>query len=290
MKEQQEAKVVAEIGCVHLGSMDRAIKLIDLAKICGADYVKFQKRNPEESVPEALKNQPHPNQCFAYGPTYLEHRKALELSAEQHQTLKQYCEKVGIKYAVSVWDITSAKEMIEIGPAFIKIPSACNHNRKLMDHLLQYYTGDIHVSTGMSSHTEINDLVNFMCITDPSKFVLYHCTSIYPCPFEKLHLLDIKELSKLKMKGLRIGFSNHGYGLAADIAAWVLGAEYIERHFVDDRTLKHTDAAASLEPDGLRRVCRDLKAVQRAFTYSPSDPDDLEVVERNKLRVENELR
>lgn len=277
------AKVIAEIGCGHLGSMDRAKELISLAKLCGADYAKFQKRNPEESVPKGLQDKPHPNEKFAYGKTYLEHRKALELTKEQHVVLNDYCNSLGIKYACSVWDMTSAKDIVAINPEFIKIPSACNHDIDLLMYLVSNYKGDIHISTGMSSHEEIRKLLSF-ALTWARRFVIYHCTSLYPCPFEKLHLLDIKRFNELKEYKFRIGFSNHGYGISADIAGYMLGAEYIERHFVDDRTIRHTDAAASLEPEGLRKLCRDLKNVQRALTFSPPEIDELEMVERQKLR------
>jgi N-acetylneuraminate synthase len=98
-------------------------------------------------------------------------------------------------------------------------------------------------------------------------------------------LLQIEELCSLKKMGMRIGFSNHGYGIAADIAAWVIGAEYIERHFVDDRTVRHTDAAASLEPDGLRRLCRDLKNVSKAMTYPPNELCEEELEQSKKMRT-----
>jgi sialic acid synthase len=282
-----EAKVVAEIGCVHLGKMERAKELIKLASMCGADYAKFQKRNPDECVPEELKNKPHPNKIFAYGDTYLEHRRALELDIHQHQELSDYCDTFGIRYAVSVWDMTSAQEVIKnVKSAFIKIPSPCNNDWSLIDMIKSDYDGDIHISTGMSSHDDVYSIINrFTPIAN--RVVIYHCTSIYPCPFDKLHLLEIKRLSELTEYGFRIGFSNHGYGIAADIVAWSLGAEYIERHFVDDRTLKHTDAAASLEPEGMRRLTRDLKNVRRALSYSPSQPDDAELEERRKLRKNN---
>jgi N-acetylneuraminate synthase len=282
MNQISPAQVIAEVGCVHLGSMDRAKKLISLAKACGADYVKFQKRNPDECVPEHLKNQPHPNQIFAYGKTYLEHRKNLELPIDQHYLLQKYCNDIGIKYACSVWDKTSAIDIISLNPEFIKIPSACNHNRDLIKYILGHFYGDIHISTGMTSLSERTSLVEYLKSLSPKRFVVYHCTSIYPCPFEKLHLLEI---SKLAESGLRVGFSNHGYGIASDIAAWMLGAKYIERHFIDDRTIRHTDASASLEPEGLRKLCRDLNNVYRAMTRSPELPDEQEIAERNKLRV-----
>jgi N-acetylneuraminate synthase len=283
-----EAKVIAEIGCVHLGSMERAKNLANLAKICGADYAKFQKRNPDECVSESLKHQPHPNQIFSYGKTYLEHRKALELTVDQHREIAEYCKLIGIKYVCSVWDMTSAREIVSINPEFIKVGSPCNNDMEMLQYLFSEYKGDIHISTGMSSHAEIDKMAEF-ARKDPKRFVLYHCTSIYPCPFEKLHLCDIKKFVEFYGElGIRIGFSNHGYGIAADVAGWILGAEYIERHFVDDRTLKHTDAAASLEPEGLRRLCRDLKNVRRGFTFSDPLPDEEELQQRKKLRSDKD--
>lgn len=277
------AKVIAEIGALHLGSVDRAKNLINLAKMCGADFVKFQKRNPDESVPEYLKNQPHPNKVFAYGETYLEHRKALELTIDQHRELSQYCEEVNIGYACSVWDQTSADDIINLKPAFIKIPSALNNNRNLIQNIMQKFSGDLHVSTGMTNHNDRFELIKFLT-NWTHRVVVYHCTSIYPCPFDKLNLLGIEDLCSLQKIGIRTGFSNHGYGIAADIAAWVLGAEYIERHFTDDRTIRHTDAAASLEPDGLRRLCRDLKNLNKAMTYPPEDMYSEEIEQLKKLR------
>lgn len=280
----QKCKMIAEIGAVHLGSMERARRLIHMAAACGVDYIKFQKRNPIESVPNELKNQPHPNSDFAYGSTYLEHRLTLELSIDQHAELKMLCEKEGSQYSCSVWDLTSATEIISINPHFIKIPSACNHNYSLMSYIFNNFQGDVHVSTGMSDKASTQQLLQFLARW-PNRVVVYHCTSIYPCSFDKLNLLEIEELCAIKKIGMRVGFSNHGYGIAADIAAYVLGAEYIERHFIDDRTIKHSDAAASLEPEGLRKLCRDLQNVQLALTYKNEQMYTEEYEQLNKLRV-----
>lgn len=283
--EYVPAKVVAEIGAVHIGSLERAKSLARLAALCGADYLKLQKRNPIDSVPESMRNQPHPNQNFAYGDTYLEHRLALELSIEDHAELKKYCESIDIGYSTSVWDIASAREIISLNPDFIKIPSACNMNRKLFEVLAAEYEGDIHVSTGMIVAGEKADLYTMLSEMDlEDRVVLYHCTSEYPCPFEHLYLLEIERLKKAPVK--TVGFSNHGYGISADMIAYTLGAEWIERHFVDDRTFRHTDASASLEPDGLRRLCRDLKAVHKALTQKGSDITEEELEQRNKLRID----
>lgn len=281
------AKVVAEIGCVHIGSLERAKLLIRLAALCGADYVKFQKRNPEDSVPEHLKDQPHPNLIFSYGDTYLEHRIKLELGVDEHAELKKYCGSIGIGYATSVWDIVSAEEIIELNPDFIKIPSACNTNRELIELLATSYQGGIHISTGMISKGEKIDLYTLLSeLKIEDRTVIYHCTSEYPCPFEHLYLLEIEHLKLTP--GKTVGFSNHGFGIAADIVSYTLGAQWIERHFIDDRTFRHTDASASLEPDGLRRLCRDLKAVYRALQLKGSDITPEEFNQRTKLRTNDD--
>lgn len=280
-------KVVAEIGCVHAGCVDRAKKLIRLAKLAGADYVKFQKRNPIESVPKKWHDRPHPNVMFSYGKTYLEHRLALELNLKQHSELKQYCDEVGIGYSSSVWDATSAREIVSLKPDYIKLPSALNNDYALMQLLLDEFDGDLHLSTGMATEEELKALNDFLAtpFSVRSRIVLYHCTSEYPCPFEHLYLQEIKSLGWYPVK--EVGFSNHGYGIAADIVAYTLGATWIERHFVDDRTFRHTDASASLEPDGLRRLCRDLKAVRKASTAKKSMSEE-EKKQRDKLRGTND--
>ena len=138
-------KTIAEIGCSHVGSLDRAKKLAHLAKLAGADILKTQKRNPIESVKKELQNKPHPNQIFSYGKTYLEHRKNVELSIKEHKELKRYCESINIEYSTSVWDMTSTKEIVKLNPKIIKIPSACNNNWEMIRYLLDEYDGEIHV-------------------------------------------------------------------------------------------------------------------------------------------------
>ena len=278
-------KVIAEIGCVHGGSLQRAKDLAKLAKLCEADYVKTQKRDPILSTKPETRDQPHPNPHVAFGATYLEHRINLELTIDQHAELKAYCENIGITYSSSVWDTISAREIISLDPEFIKVPSACNSNQELMKILRDEYARDVHISLGMTSSDERPGIFEFWK-KHAKRVVFYHCTSAYPCPFDKLYLKEIDQISfNIKPYGFRMGFSNHGYGIAADIAAMVLGAEWIERHFVDDRAYPHTDAAASLEPDGLRKLCRDLKNVHKALDYRPLELDSIEVEQRNKLRV-----
>lgn len=282
--------VVAEIGATHIGNMERAKYLIKLAMLSGAHYAKFQKRNPIESLPLHLHNCPHPNIDFAYGKTYLEHRQNLEFTLDQHKELMAYCSSIGIKYATSVWDETSAREIISLNPEYIKVPSACNHNYSLINLLCDEYSGFIHISCGMISNADREQMIHYLLQkTNPQRLVFYHCTSRYPCPFEDLHLNEIQRLyQQLEPTGAEIGFSNHGFGIATDPVAYAAGATWIERHFIDDRTFKHTDAAASLEPQGLHKLCRDLENIKKSMTFKTVVSQE-EIEQRTKLRINTAL-
>ena len=279
--------IIAEIGCNHKGEMEIAKELIKVAKIfCKVDAVKFQKRNNKELLTEEQYNQPHPNPVNSYGDTYGKHREYLEFDIDQHRELKAYCEEIGIVYSSSVWDLTSAKEIASLNPKFIKIPSACNNNDEMITWLCQNYQGEIHVSTGMTTKEEIDELVKlFKNYNKNNDLVLYNCTSGYPVPFEDVCLLDIKLLiNKYGDDVKHIGFSGHHLGIAVDIASYTLGANIIERHYTIDRTWKGTDHAASLEPMGLRKLARDLNAVYKALDYKNQDILPIEQIQRNKLK------
>ncbi|MDF4202423.1 N-acetylneuraminate synthase family protein [Maribacter sp. SA7] len=281
--------IIAEIGCNHKGDMQIAKELISMAKIFGnADAVKFQKRNNRDLLTEAQYNEPHPNPINSYGDTYGAHREFLEFDVAQHEELKNYCEEIGITYSTSVWETTSAKEITSINPDFIKIPSACNNNFEMLGWLCENYNGEIHISTGMTTKNEIKIIVDFFAKHDRAKdLVVYNCTSGYPVPFKDVCLLDILKLKEEYGQQVKsIGFSGHHLGIAIDVAAYTLGAHIIERHFTLDRTWKGTDHAASLEPMGLRKLCRDLKATYEALNYKEKDILDIEAVQRKKLKYQ----
>ena len=289
MKEVNYKKpfLIAEIGCNHKGDMEIAKELIKIAKIfCNADAVKFQKRNNRELLTEEQYNAPHPNPANSYGDTYGAHREFLEFDLEQNRELKEYCESLGIVYSTSVWDLTSAKEIASINPQFIKIPSACNNNYTMLEWLCGNYKGEIHISTGMTTKDETEELVSFFEKHGRAKdLVLYNCTSGYPVPFHDVCLLEINRLrEKYEDRVKHIGFSGHHLGIAIDIAAYTLGASIIERHYTLDRTWKGTDHAASLEPMGMRKLARDLAATYEALTYKNKDILDIEMVQREKLK------
>lgn len=280
-------KVVAEIGCNHKGDMKIARELIFTAGLfCKVDVVKFQKRNSRELLTHEQYNSPHPNQMHSYGKTYGEHREFLEFTTEQHKQLKAWCEEAGIEYSTSVWDLTSAREMTKLQPTLLKVPSASNLHWEMLDYLCGNFGGTIHLSLGMTTRKEEESIVNFFNTRGRiSDLVLYACTSGYPVAFADICLLEITRLKNLYESSVAsIAFSGHHLGIAADIAAITLGATWIERHFTLDRTWKGTDHAASLEPDGLRRLVRDIHNVSQALTYKSKDLLDIEMPQRTKLK------
>lgn len=280
-------KIIAEIGCNHKGDMQIAKELImTAATYCKVDVVKFQKRCNKELLTPEEYNAPHPNPANSYGSTYGAHREFLEFTLEQHRQLQKWCSEYGVEYATSVWDITSAKEITTLQPKLIKVPSACNLNKAMLQYLCDNFGGEIHLSFGMTTKEEEDEIVNFFEKNGRAKdLVLYNCTSGYPVPFEDICLLELTRMRKMYASKVKaIGFSGHHLGIAVDCAAIALGAEWVERHYTLDRTWKGTDHAASLEPDGVRKLARDCRAVAKALTYKQKDVLDIEIVQRNKLK------
>lgn len=282
--------VIAEIGCNHKGDMNIAKEMIEVAAVfCKADAVKFQKRCNRELLTEEQYNAPHPNPANSYGRTYGEHREFLEFTVEQHAQLKKWCEEYGITYATSVWDLTSAKEIASLHPEYIKIPSACNNHYEMLQWLCDNYEGEIQVSLGMTTHEEEKKLIDLFVKNGRNKdLVIFDCTSGYPVPFEDICLLEINRLKEEYGDIVKkIGFSGHHLGIAVDVAAYTLGASVIERHYTLDRTWKGTDHAASLEPDGVRKLVRNLNSTYKSLTYKPEEILPIEKVQREKLKYRN---
>lgn len=283
----KKPRVIAEVGCNHKGEMEIAKELIKMAAIyCKADVIKFQKRCNKELLTEEQYNAPHPNPINAYGKTYGEHREYLEFTLDQHKELKEYCEQCGIEYSTSVWDLTSAKEITSICPKFIKVPSACNSHYKMLSYLCDNFGGEIHVSLGMTTRSEEERLIDFFEKKRRNNdLIIYNCTSGYPVSFKDVCLLEITRIIETYGSIVKeVGFSGHHLGIAIDIAAYVLGASTIERHYTLDRTWKGTDHAASLEPEGVRKLKRDLMASYAALTYKQKEILDIEQVQREKLK------
>ena len=280
-------KLIAEIGCNHQGNYAQALKMIKvIKKYCNVDHVKFQKRNTKKLLTKNEYNSHHQNSHNSFGKTYGLHREKLEFSIGSHKKLKNYCNKNKVIYSTSVWDVDSAKQIIKLKPKYIKIPSACNTDYSLLSYIFKNYNGEIHISFGMTNKKEEEEIIflakNFKRNKD---VILYACTSDYPVKARDICLLEIVRLKKMYGKIIKgIGFSGHHYGISADIAAAALGARWIERHFTLDRTMKGTDHAASLEPEGLKKLRRDLNLLEESYKLKPKEILNCEVAQRKKLK------
>lgn len=286
---KKEPKLVAELCCNHQGDINIAKKMIFEAKKAGADYTKFQKWAPLSSLTKKEYNTNHPFPPNSFAEPYGKHREFLEFSIEQHKELFNYASSLGIKYSCSVFDSTSAKQISSLNPEYIKVGSQKNLKFDIYEVLGKEFGGDIHISTGMTTSEQIDQILNHIeKYTNLKRVVIYSTTSSYPCKYEELYLLRISELINNYsdiVKGF--GFSGHHNGIAADIAAITLGAEFIERHFTLDRTMKGTDHAASLEPQGLSKLSRDLKNVFSALKIRPNSILDVELEAFTKVKKDD---
>lgn len=284
--------VIAEVGCNHRGDFAIAKQFIEVAtSFCQVRHIKFQKRTVRELLSEAEYDRPHPEPHHAYGDTYGTHREALEFDIEQHRDLKKYCEDRGATYSASVWDMTALRQILSLEPRSIKIPSAMNTHRDMLEFACRNFPGLIHVSLGMTTRAEESALIKlFQDRGRLQDVVLYACTSAYPIPSSEACLLEIVRLKKAYGSMVRaIGYSGHHNGIGIDVAAYTLGATYIERHFTLNRTWKGTDHAASLEPDGLRRVQKNLASTQAALSYKSSEILPIEEPQRAKLKWKKQV-
>ena len=201
--------LIAEIGCNHMGQISIAKKMILELKKAGIQYVKFQKRNNKVLLTKKEYNKPHPVPENSYGITYGKHRDFLEFNLKQHKDLQQYCKKNRINYSTSVWDWKSTKEIISLKTTYIKVPSACNLNFKILKLLRDNYKGEVHLSFGMTTPKEEEKIIKFFEKNNSAKnrLIIYSCVSGYPVSPEDLSLLDITRLQKLYSKRVKsIGF------------------------------------------------------------------------------------
>ena len=267
-------KVIAEIGCNHCGKMGIANKMIHvLAHYCEVDIVKFQKRTIK-LLSDEVYNRPYEN-SNSYGKTYGEHRKNLEFNILQHKELKSICFANGVEYSCSVWDLQAAEEIISIMPDKIKIPSARNRDKELIDYVYKNFEGEIHISLGMTTRNEKSEILSRI----DERTVIYHCVSAYPVEFKDVYLKNIENYP-----AAHIGYSGHHRGIAVDVAALTMGIDYLERHFTLDRTWKGTDHAASLEPEGMKRLVRDVKNVSLSLRKNNGELLECETKNREKLK------
>jgi N-acetylneuraminate synthase len=270
--------ITAEIGINHNGSIEIAKKLIDVAVNAGCDAVKFQKRNVEKISTKEFLDSP----CESpWGTTQRDMRMHREFSKKQFDVIDKYCKKKKIPWYVSCWDVGSQIQMRKYKTKYNKVSSAMLVHRKLLETIAeeQKYT---FISTGMSSIREIETAVKlFRKYHCP--FELLHCHSSYPMPIEEANLRVIQTLrNKFYCK---VGYSGHETsGYLVSVAAVMLGATSIERHITLDNSMFGTDHAASLEPQGLSRLVRDIRSLNVILGDGKKRIWNSEIPAKKKLR------
>ncbi len=245
--------ITAEIGLNHNGDLNIAKKLIDMAVLAGCDAVKFQKRNPDTCVPKDQKNKEKETPWGTM--TYLEYRHRVEFGKKEYKEIDKYCKQRNIIWFASSWDIKSVDFLEELDVPCYKIASPSLTDDELLQHI-KSKGKPIILSTGMSTIEQIKHAVK---ILGKDNLILLHCTSTYPSVDEELNLRVIPWLKK--KFNCPIGYSGHESGVPASLAATILGACMIERHIALDRAMWGSDQAASLEPNGLNRLVRDMRRI-----------------------------
>jgi N-acetylneuraminate synthase len=275
--DSEPTYIIAEIGINHNGSLDTAQQLIDVAVDAGCDAVKFQKRTPELCVPEAQRNIMRETP-WGYI-SYLDYKKKMEFNRTDFDFINDYCNQVGIDWFASCWDIPSVDFIENFDPVCHKIASASLTDDELLKKIND--TGrPMILSTGMSTRKEIYHAVSLL---NYDNLVIMHTTSTYPCPNNELNLNMIKTLEEW-FPGTPVGYSGHETGLQTTVAAVALGARLIERHITLDRAMWGTDQSASVEPNGLKRLVRDIRVIELALGDGVKKVYDDEIPIIKKLR------
>ena len=253
----QPVYVIAEIGINHNGDIEIAKQLMDVAVEAGCDAVKFQKRTPEICVPEEQKNIPRDTPWGMM--TYFEYKERIEFGQSEFEQIDAYAKKIGVDWFASPWDVPSVEFLEEFNVPCQKVASACLTDSELLAALDKTGTTTI-LSTGMSSIEEI-DLVVSRLTHVP--LAIAQATSTYPAEPAELNLRAIQTFSE--KYDVPVGYSGHERGLQVTIAAVALGATFIERHITLDRSMLGTDHSASLEPEGLKKLVRDIRVTELAL-------------------------
>ena len=267
--------IIAEIGINHNGDINLAKKLIKMAHDLGADAVKFQKRTVDVVYTQHELEMERPN---PFGNTNGDLKRGLEFGYDEYREIVEYCKSLSILWFASCWDEESVDFIEQFNPPCHKIASACLTNDKLISYI-KNKGRPILLATGMSTQEQIDHAVD---ILGQDNLVIMHCTSTYPSSEAELNLNVIPNyIEKYKCP---IGYSGHEKGVFPSVLAASMGACAIERHITTDRTLWGSDHPASLEPEGLRRLIRDIRLLNAL------KGDGKKVVYESELPIIKKLR
>ena len=269
--------IIAEIGINHNGSLELAKKLIQGAFEAGVDVVKFQKRTPELCVP---KDQWDLERDTPWGRIpYIEYRHKIEFGEKEYDEIDAFCNKLGIMWTASAWDIPSVDFLERYDIPFHKAPSAMLTDIELLKRM-QKNNHPLIISTGMSEMEQIEKTVSEL---NYGNLLIAHSTSTYPCKTNELNLKVIPTLRN-KYPDIPIGYSGHETGLVPTWTAVALGANFIERHITLDRAMWGTDQSASVEVEGFSRLVRNISDIELALGDGVKKVYDSEKPFINKLR------
>lgn len=267
--------VIAEIGINHNGCLETAKKLINVAHAYGCDAVKFQKRTIEDVYTKEELLAPRQS---VFGETNGDLKRGLEFGYEEYKAIDEHCKNLGILWFASCWDKKSVDFMEQFDVCAYKIPSALITDIELLEYT-KATNKPILISTGMSTVEEIDKALDVVGLENT---IIYHCTSTYPSENSELNLNVIKTLKE--KYNCPIGYSGHEKGIVSSTIAVVLGACSVERHITLDRTMWGSDQAASLEPEGLRKMIRDIRNVKTFLGDGVKKVYDSELPIKKKLR------
>lgn len=253
--------VIAEVGHNHQGSVKTCMELFKTAKDCGVSAVKLQKRNNRTLYTKAMYDRPYDNEN-SYGATYGAHREALEFGPAEYRDLQQYCRELQVDFFATAFDFESADFLASIDVPAFKIASGDLKNTPLLKHVAGFNKPVI-LSTGGGSLEDVKRAYEAVMPINTQLCIL-QCTAGYPAAWDELNLNVIASYRRM-FPDVVAGFSSHDNGIAMAVAAYVLGARVIEKHFTLNRAWKGTDHAFSLEPVGVRKMVRDLERLRQAM-------------------------
>jgi len=274
--------IIAEIGINHNGDLDIAKKLVDMAKDCGCDAVKFQKRTIDIVYTKELLDAPRES---PWGKTQRAQKEGLEFGKKEYDAIDKYCKEKGIIWFASAWDLESQKFLRQYEHKYNKVASAMLTNMKLLEMIAEEGK-HTYISTGMSNDQMIEKAMEVFK-KHKCPYSLMHCVSTYPSDDEECNIQAIPELRK-KYK-VPVGYSGHEKGVLPSVLAVALGADSLERHITLDRTMYGSDQAASLEPRGMELMVRDARRVFQILGSGQKTISDKEKSIAKKLRYHEEV-
>ena len=277
-KKKYGVYFIAELGQNHQGSLAIAKQMVDSLIGTGVSAIKTAKRDIDTCLTDEQKNMIYDNPN-SFGLTYYEHRKALELSKDDFRELKLYAEKCGFDFISSFTDHNSLDFLVDIGVQILKIASQRLSDIPLLERAAN--TGiPIIMSTGMSTFSDVMRAIK--CFPASELYIL-QCTSCYPCPEERINLNVMRfYIDNIEANGF--GLSGHHTGIAPDLAAYVMGADIIERHYTLRRDMKGTDHAASLEKRGIELIMKYIDEIRRSIGSANKEIQECELPAIKKLR------